>query len=496
VEYPSNSNLPYPISLDVFGIWENAILDDLDVGQAPLAETVMNYLMHVGMTRNKAMTIPILKRLAASGKLRSQIQGSGSRNFSDRLTWLHRMRAARGLIELGAVDDGCRALEEFALGGADRIESLRNEFWSAFLPARFATNGIAEYQTIAGLELPAATTLERHVFLAKNLAAVPVPEAARRMLEWLEKHREQVSVKDASLLLQKISIALWGVPQGEKLRSEAERVFAFYQPDGRQSAFFQRWAGPAPWQDRFVSHTGIDEKPGNLHDPKGPVFRVLDGMAEIRSLLANQRLDAAEAMFHDMQIRILLDQIPRETIHVNTRSNQGSFGVGGEPHPESIPIIAAQCWNLQAPFLREYALTAWRCGWNSDPRYLAPYLASNGDFREARIAAIEYQHGWGSDDLKIIRMLPAIDGLAHASEGRVDAALDRLGVSLNLSPFDPTPGMAILNAFKQRGDADAVQRTSNRIRDYWKHLQQEYPDSPQVREAGHYWLGELERSLQ
>lgn len=494
LENPAYASLPYPISLDAFGIWEMAILDDLDAMQVPLAETVLNYLMHLGVTRDKPRTIGILRRLAGYGKLRTRIGGAGSRYFSDRLTWQHRIRAARGLIELGAVAEGCHTLGEISRGGGDRIDSLRDEFRSAGIPARFATNGPDEYLKLAGLELPAATELERQVFLAKTLAGNPVPEAVRRMLGLLERHREQFPLKDASLLLQKLSIALWGVPGAEALRGEAGRVFGFYQPDERQSAFFQRWARPAPWQERFSSHSGIDEKPGNQYDPRGADFRVLDGMAEIRGLIANERMEAAERMFREMQIRILLDEIPRETIHVNTRTNQGSFGVGAEPQPESIPIIAAFCWNLQAPFLRDYALTAWRCGWNSDPRYLAPYLASNGDFREARIAAIEAQHGWGSNDMKIIRMLPAIDGLAHASQGRVEAALDRLDVCMNLHPFDPTPGMAILNAFKRRGDAAAVQSAAARIRDYWQDRQREYPDSPQVREAGHYWLGELERS--
>jgi hypothetical protein len=495
LESPGYTSLPYPLSLDAFGVWELAILDDLDAMQVPLAETVMNYLMHVGMTRDKPGTIGILNRLAAAGKLRTKIGGAGSRYFSDRLTWQHRIRAARGLIDLGAVADGCRALEEIAQGGGGGVDSLREEFRSACIPARFATNGVAEYLKLAELELPAAKELERQVFLAKTLAGIPVPEAVRRMLGLLERHQGQFPFKDGSLLLQKLSIALWGVPGAEALRVEAERVFAFYQPDDRQTSFFQRWARPAPWQERFSSHSGIDEKPGDRYDPRGADFRVLDGMAEIRGLIANQRMEAAEKMFREMQIRILLDQLPRETIHVTTRTNQGSYGFGGEPHPESIPIIAAHCWNLQMPFLRDYALTVWRCGWNSDPRYLAPYLASNGDSREARIAAIEAQHGWGSNDMRIIRMLPAFDGLAHASEGRVEAALDRLGVCMNLSPFDPAPGMAILNALKQRGDATAVQSAAARIRDYWKQQQQQYPDSPQVREAGHYWLSELERFL-
>lgn len=486
---------PLPISMHAFDVWEAAILNDLDSKKPPRYETVYSYTKNAGMTRDKARTTGILERLFEDGKLNANISGTASNRSQDRLTWQQRIRVAACLIELGAVDEGCRALEEMQKEGAGSIEGVRDEFWRAFLPTRFTHNGFAEYLKIAELELPTSTNFDRHVFLAKTLAENPPTGAVRRMIAMLAKHRAKISFDHASLLLQNLSVALCGEPGAQEIQGEAEQLLAFYQPSRDQVAFFRRWARPALSEDRFYSRTEIEEKPGEQHDPRSDTFRVIDGMERIRSLLENRKNEEAASLFRQMAIRILLDELPKESITVRKTINRRNLGSAEKLNRVMIPVAAARCWNLHAPFLRDYTLRLWRSGDNGDRRELALSLAYFGDCREARVAAFESLYGYGQNDLGNLRLLPAMDGLTLASEGRVDEALGRLDVCLDLSPLDPTPGMAILEVFKKRGDAQAVQRVSARIRDYWNQKLAEYPISPHVREASHYWLGELERSL-
>ena len=261
--------------------------------------------------------------------------------------------------------------------------------------------------------------------------------------------------------------------------------------DERESKLLNRQTGPAPKFDEFKCLTDIEPKPGDFHDPKSAGFKPLDGMNEIRRLLSKAESDRAAALFHDVTIRILLDDFPKEKVTVRRRTNRENHSARTPESADAIPVIAAQYWNLDAPFLRDYALTAWRCGWDSDDNHLAPLLARYGYLHEAQIAALELQRDGETDDLESIHMLAAIDGLADATAGRVDAALDRLEVCMNLAPFDPMAGTAILHAFQKRGDKRALDQATARIRDYWKQLLAEYPDSPHIREASHYWLSEL-----
>ncbi len=491
-----DANLAFPTSLNAFDIREQAIASALDSGKTPLFETVGNYTTYLGMTRDKTQTRKLLSRLAKTATLPTRINYGVNPDFSALLSWQHKIRAAHGLIELGTVEQGRKILEELVKDdpeGTRLPSSVQNDFWAAFLPNRFTTHGLAEFLKIAELELPGSTKLQRHVLLAGILAGQAPPDACLQMLTLLEKHQAEIPLKDASLLVQKLSVALWEEPRADELRAKAERVFAFYQPDENQRAFFQRWARPAPWKDKFTFQIGIEEKPGNHHDPVAAGFRVLDGMGEIRRLLAANEAGPAEELFRNMRIRMLLDDLPDEHLQIITTSNKQRRSGGGVHAPEAIALIAANCWNLQASFLRDHALTTWRCGGMlRDPRDLVLSLKRNDCLREARIAALKLQHFSDLNNLSDLCLIAEIDGLNDAKEGRKDAALDRLGVCLSLSPYDPSPGMAILQIFKDRGDEGTLHRGATRIREHWARLVAEYPHSPQVREARHYWLGQLE----
>jgi hypothetical protein len=286
-------------------------------------------------------------------------------------------------------------------------------------------------------------------------------------------------------------IELGAVERGRGILDEMTKSAA----SEREYELLARPARPTPRRDKFICMTDIDPKPGKLHDPKSAGFKALDGMGEVRRLLANHETERAAGLFHDIRMRILLDHFPNEKITVRRRTHMKNSSARASESADAIPVIAALYWNLDAPFLGEYALDAWRGGMDCDPEHLAPLLAHNGDLQEARIAALELQRDGESNDLESIRMLPAIDGLTYAGEGRVDAALDRLDVCMNLSPFDPRSGMAILRAFQKRRETGSVDQAAERIRQYWKQRLAEYPDSSHVLQASSDWLGELERNL-
>ena len=189
---------------------------------------------------------------------------------------------------------------------------------------------------------------------------------------------------------------------------------------------------------------------------------------------------------------MLLDDLRTVEVDARGRTNRGTWGSSSD-ESLAIPIIAAWCWDLRAPFLRDYALLLWRCGFD-DSRYLVESLARNGDFTEARAAALEHQRDGQPRSLDEIRLLPAIHGLADAAEGKVEPALKRLSVCMDLFPFDPRPGMAILGAFRERGRHDVAERATQRIRDHWQQRLLEHPHSIEVSEGARYWLGELERT--
>lgn len=475
---PAYFSLSIPLSLNPFEIWQDAVVDSMKAIKPPAASTFFPFFAHITMTSDCTKTIAILEQLSQQSSPESQ-----------------QFQVAHALIELGAVEQGCRILKSQAPEKNRTDKRMQSKFQSAFIPDHFATNGHSEYLKLAELEFPAATDLERHESLAKLLAGNAPPEACVQVLALLQKHQAKIPLPDASLLLQKLSIALWGEPLTEEIRLEAEKVFSAYHPTEKQSEFFQRWAQAPPWQEKFSVQTKISLEPGIHHDPKSIDFRIIDGMAEVRRLLENNELENAEALFHQLEKRILLSDFPDEEIKVIHQSNQCTASFGSSISAELLPILAAHYWNLDASFLREYSLNTWRREWDTPPEFLVSYLAHSGAFREARIAALELQIDGTPSHLDEIRTLPAIDGLAAASEGQVDAALQYLKVCMNLSPMDPRSGMAILSIFKKNENTQAIQRATTQIRSYWKQQLTQYPHSHQVLEASHYWLSELEKNF-
>lgn len=482
-------SMPFPLGLDSFGLWEEAIGSDLDRGKLPLFETVQNYTRHLGLTRDKLKTLGLLKRLAAIDTLRSTRPHPPS--FKGSRAWDHRITVAKGLIDCGAVEEGCALLTrmlESTVPGRSLSERQRTELRADFIPRRFSTLGPAEFVKIAALELPAATETERLVFLAQTLGGQTVAKACEQMIALLEKHRASLTVTDASRLLQSLSAALWGEPEQPRLRDEAMRVFDLYQPDEARRGFFKGWAGPPPRKARFFNQLNLEQKPGNLHDPKAAGFRVLDGMGEIRRLLGQNETARAASLFRDLQIRVLLDELPDERLSIFSHTNQGSFGSGFDGPPECVPLFAAEWWDLDAPFLKDHVLLAWRCGWDDGSRELARAFSRYRFDRSASLAAARLARGGRQDDLRDLVLLAELDGVAHARSGRVEAALDRLQVCMNLSTFDPTPGRRILDTLEAQGNSLARQRGIDRIRSYWQDRLAEYPESPEIREAAGYWI--------
>jgi hypothetical protein len=389
------------------------------------------------------------------------------------------------------VEEGCALLTrmlESTIPGRSLSERQRTELRADFIPRRFSTFGPAEFVKIAALELPRATETERLVFLARTLGGQSVEKTSEQMIALLEKHRTSLTVTDASRLLQSLSAALWGEQEQPRLRDEAKRVFALYQPDEAQRGFFKGWAGPPPRKARFFNQLNLEQKPGNLHDPKAAGFRVLDGMGEIRRLLGQNETARAASLFRDLQIRILLDELPDERLSIVSQTNQGTYGSGFDGPPECVPLFASDWWNLDAPFLKDHVLLAWRCGWDDGSRPLARALSRYRFDRSASLAAARLARGGGQDDLRDLFLLAELDGIAHARGGRVEAALDRLQVCMNLSTFDPTPGRRILGALEAEGNSVAHQRGIDRIRGYWQGRLAEYPESPEIREAAGYWI--------
>lgn len=489
LSYHAWSSMPFPLGLDSFGLWEEAIGRDLDHGKLPLFETVQNYTLHLGLTRDKPKTLGILKRLAAIDTLRSA-RGNFTPSGGSR-AWDHRITVAKGLIDCGAVEEGCALLTrmlESTIPGRSLSDRQRTELRADFIPRRFSPFGPAEFVKIAALEFPAATETERLVFLAQTLGGQPVAKACEQMIALLEKHRASLTVADASRLLQSLSAALWGEPEQPRLREEAKRVFDLYQPDEAQRRFFKGWAGPPARKARFFNQLSLEQKPGSLHDPKAAGFRVLDGMGEIRRLLGQNESARAASLFREMQIRVLLDELPDERLSIVSLNNQGTFRSGFDGSPECVPLVAAECWDLDAPFFKDHVLLAWRCGWDEGQWHLARALSRYRFDRSASLAAARLARGGRQDDLRELLLLAEFDGVAHARGGRAEAALDRLQVCLNLSTFDPTPGRRILDALEAEGNSVAHQRGIDRIRGYWQGRLAEYPESPEIREAAGYWF--------
>lgn len=278
------------------------------------------------------------------------------------------------------------------------------------------------------------------------------------------------------------------------LRAEEQgnRIIASIGSEEKKPGFVRRWAQPQLSEAEYFIKTDTSLDPGDQHDPKSTDFRTIDGMAEIRRLLEEGETRRAHSLFQKISKRILLDEFPDERVKVSTRTYRHFHSAKFSVEAELLPIFAAHHWDLDAPFLHEYALDTWRQGQTDSPDYLVFFLGSGGFFPEARIAALEHQHDGDVSHLDEILMLPTIDGMADATEGRVDAALGHLNVCMDLAPFDLRPGMMILSAFKKHGDEQDVQKAATGIRSFWKEQLAKYPESPQIFLASQFWLSEIE----